>query len=371
MSAKTDLSRLFLPADGIYLLSHSVGRQPASTSDVVQKGFFNVWARDGADIWSNWLQQIDAFRDGLAALLNDSSENFCPQTNLSSGLTKLIYSVQPPKDRRVLLFSELDFPSMGFVLNQAKRSGYELREIPASADLLDPATWDRYLSEDVYCAFVTHVDSNTGRCSNMSEICSMARDRDVRTIVDIAQSVGVVPIDLRDWRADFVLGSCVKWLCGGPGAGFLWVNPDRLEDCKPIDVGWFSHADPFEFDIHSFRYADNALRFWGGTPSVLPFVVAADSIDLINRIGVQTIRKHNIELTTALLASVDERFVVSPIKPGLRGGTVVLNFQENHAAIEKRLTETDVQFDTRSHGLRLSPHIYTTNEEIEIAASCF
>jgi kynureninase len=146
--------------------------------------------------------------------------------------------------------------------------------------------------------------------------------------VDVAQSAGIVPIDVAAWDADFIVGSCVKFLCGGPGAGFLWVNDRVLGECRPLDVGWFSHADPFEFDIHQFRYADSALRFWGGTPAILPYTVAANSLETLIEIGIGRVRAHSLELTQTIINSVSRKNLYTPARPARRGGTVVLDFGE-------------------------------------------
>jgi selenocysteine lyase/cysteine desulfurase len=214
------------------------------------------------------------------------------------------------------------------------------------------------------------VHSNTSRQVPVSDICALARERAIMTVVDVAQSAGVVPIDADDWSADFVVGSCVKFLCGGPGAGFLWVNDRVLRDCQPSDVGWFSHADPFEFDIHQFRYADSALRFWGGTPPVLPYAVAANSLETMTNIGIERIRAHSLELTQAIIDSVPRKCLFTPARPANRGGTVALDFGERQPAAADALAGAGVHFDIRRTGIRLSPHIYTTSDEIDSVIAC-
>jgi kynureninase len=198
---------------------------------------------------------------------------------------------------------------MGFVLQQAARHGYGLRALTNDLDTLDPSVWDDHLGEEVCLVLITHLQSNTGRQVPVAEICAAAHAKGISTIVDIAQPVGVIPMDLEAWRADFALGSCVKWLCGGPGAGFPWIDAERLAECEPADVGWFSHENPFEFDIHDFRYAGDALRFWGGP--------------------------------------------------------VVLNFPDaRREAVCTRLREGGVGFDVRPTVIRLSPHTYDDSDEI-------
>ena len=360
----------FVPHDGIYLLNHSVGRPPVSARAQVLDRFFEPWESGDAEIWPIWIEQIEQFRTDLGRLLNAEAADFCPQTNLSSAVTKIIHSLPRRAGKNTIVCTEQDFPSIGFVLTQAERAGYTVRMIPAALDTQDTDVWRDYLTEDVGCVLVTHVYSNTSQQLPVSEITALAREREIFSIVDICQAVGVVAIDVNTWQADFVIGSCVKWLCGGPGAGYLWVDPGVVDLCEPIDVGWFSHSDPFEFDINNFRYAAGALRFWGGTPSVLPYVLASAGIQLICDIGVDRIRQHNCELTSMVLDALPHELTITPRDPAKRGGTLVLNLGESQTAVEENLTRARVRFDSRNTGVRMSPHIYNTVEEMEVVLSC-
>ncbi|MFT5136025.1 MAG: kynureninase [Arenicella sp.] len=362
--------KLFPPSKKIYFLSHSVGRMPLNAKQAMQDSFFSHWESDGHDIWDHWLGAIDDFRNSLSGLFNAKPNTFCPQSNISSGLVKVVQSLPKSNSKNVILMCESDFPSAGFVLQQARSMGYELRVLPVNTDVQNIDTWDQALTDDVHSVFITHVQYATSKRSPVEQICEIARSRDILSIVDIAQSAGVVPIDFHKWNSDVVVGSCIKWLCGGPGAGYLWINENILEQLKPADVGWFSHSNPFEFDINNFEYANDSARFWGGTPSVSPYVVAANSINMINLVGVSKIQQHNQTLINMLSASIPPEAMVSPKRDQPRGGTLVVN-PKNRSAIEKSLDDKGVQYDARALGLRFSPHIYNTKEEIELLMQCF
>jgi kynureninase len=361
----------FLYDKGIYLLNHSVGLPPANTTEVWQQQFLAPWQAASEDNWPAWLAVIDGFRESVAAMLGGRHADICPQVNLSSALTKIVTSLSFENEREGLLCSEEDFPSMGFVLQQACTQGHTLRYLSENHDLQDLEVWHDNLTEDVGLALITHVQSNTGRQLPVADITRLCRERGIISVVDVAQSVGVVPIDLAQWQADFVIGSCVKWLCGGPGAGFLWVSPDRINQCHPRDVGWFSHEAPFEFDIRNFRYAPDAMRFWGGTPSIQPYVLATNSLKTINQIGIDSIREHNLTLTEQMLRGVAEEHCISPRDALLRGGTVVLQYPEERLQrIAHVMQEADIAFDLRHTGMRLSPHIYNDSDEIAVLIAC-
>jgi selenocysteine lyase/cysteine desulfurase len=360
----------FALGEGIYLLNHSVGRPPRSAESAAKTGFFEPWQTGDVEPWEPWFAEVDRFRAAVAALLGSASDNVCPQANLSSALTKIVHALPRRVGRDTIVYTEADFPSMGFVLAMAGRAGFRLRCIPDTADFGSLECWESTLDDDCCLALITHVHSNTSRQVPVADICRLARDREVMTVVDVAQSAGIVPIDAGAWDADFIVGSCVKFLCGGPGAGFLWVNDRVLHECQPTDVGWFSHDDPFEFDIHEFRYAESALRFWGGTPAVLPYAVAANSLETLIDIGIERIRAHSLELTQTIINSVPRKVLFTPARPASRGGTVVLDFGEQRSAAIHALAEAGVHFDARRTGMRLSPHVYTSKEEIETVISC-
>ena len=364
----------YIEQSGAYLLSHSIGLPLKSAEMQLNSAFWDPLKGADSGIWAKWLGEIDEFRLQLAGLLGAQSRGICPQSNISSALTKILFSLPHDKQKTTIVLSETDFPTVGFIAEQATRLGYPVEYIPASKDLLDLNVWSDVLHNNVGVLLATHVQSNSGIKIPISSVLEIAKSRNIISIVDVAQSIGIVPIDVKQWQADFLVGSCVKWLCGGPGAGFLWVSDEIIDRCRPIDVGWFSHDSPFEFNIHNFRYASDALRYWGGTPTVQPFLLAAHSIKQINKIGLKDISNHNRLLVERLISSMDPVHLASPAAPENRGGTVVLNFKDYQHQVEQKLLNEKVRFDTRSEGIRLSPHIYNNESQIdnlvEIISSC-
>ena len=358
-----------VPTD-YYFLSHSVGLQPKTAKDALTDAMLSPWATAPARAWPHWLQGINGFIDNLAQLINTDTDLICPQVNLSSGYVKLLQSLPFDKQRPVILMSERDFPSMVFVAKQAERMGYELRLLDKEFDVHDTEAWQQAFTDDVSLVLLSHVFSNSGCRLDIEAICQLARAAKVKTVVDVAQSIGVMPIDCQTWDADFILGSCVKWLCGGPGAAFLWLRRDQLEICNPVDVGWFSHENPFEFDAKDFRYHATALRFWGGTPSVLPYCLAANSIKTSLSIGIDNIYAHNRHLSKQLWAALEDEHLISPNCEVRSGGTTVVNMGDGQQQFVERLEQAGVLFDQRLEGIRLSPHIYNTQEDIDHLIAC-
>lgn len=349
--------------DSIYLLSHSVGRPLKQSESNLSTIFFEAWKTN--EPWQSWMKVISNFQESLGQLLNSHTDNFCPQTNLSSAFTKILFSLPKRNGKQTILLSEYDFPSIGFVAEQAKTLGYELKFLSKEVDQTNPKVWEKAMSDEVQWIVITQVQSNTGVQIPVKEIVAIANKKNIFSVVDVAQAIGILPINIDEWQPTFLIGSSVKWLCGGPGAGFLYANPNIIADCKPIDVGWFSHENPFEFNIHHFKYHKTALRFFGGTPSIMPFVLAEQSIRFFTTIGIENIRNHNVALTEKIIQSISPKYIVSPINAEDRSGTIILNFGEQQENIVENLKAANIVFDARIFGIRLSPHIYNSIEEIE------
>ncbi|HLQ13562.1 MAG TPA: aminotransferase class V-fold PLP-dependent enzyme [Steroidobacteraceae bacterium] len=348
-------------------MTHSVGALPRAAMGSAYAGFIQPWMERGGDAWPAWLDCIDRFRAALAALLGGHDREYCPQPNLSAALAKLLPALpKPPAGKRVWLASEEAFPSLGFVLQQALGLGYELRLLPRSADPGEVQSWDTALTPDVCGALITHVHSNNGVVSPVAEITRLCAARGIWSIVDVAQSAGILPLSVETLGADVVLGSCVKWLCGGPGAGFLWLRAGLIPELKPVDVGWFSHADPFEMDIHSFRYAEDARRFWGGTPSVAPYAIATAGLELLARAGIDAVLAHNRALIQAFLEAAPDG-LRGRVRLEQRGGTLCIPVGEELAAMRGALEAAQLRFDCRGAVVRLSFHLCNTMDDARVA----
>jgi kynureninase len=350
-----------LPAGGPYLLAHSVGALPRAARTRLETAVLSPWSGKGSDGWGDWLGAIDGFRGALAGLLGGAAADYCPQPNLSAGLFRLLSALPVAAERPVLVASDQSFPSIGFALAGLERLGFRLRLI--EGDPTELAAWAAAIGPDTAAVVVMHVHSNSGAVAPVGEIAALARAAGAMTIADVAQSAGILPLDLPAWGVDAVVGSCVKWLCGGPGAGWLWAPPAVCAVAKPIEIGWFSHEDPFEFDIRDFRYAPDARRFWGGTPSIAPYALATAGIETIAGIGVETALAHNRALTDRLVERTGDRWF-DPDRSGF-GGTLAITAGE---AVEAALRAAGARFDRRGPRLRLSFHAYNSEDEADLMA---
>ena len=364
MADRSTYARHFAMPEGCYLLSHSVGCLAVDAPQILEERYFAPWRRSGGNAWPVWLEEIGRFRAAIARLIGGNPDEIVPQANVSSALSKVIPGLPRREGRHRIVCTEEDFPSLGFVLQAASALGYEVRFLPAGHDADSLEAWDAALDETVQLALVTHAFSNRSARLPVGEITRMARERGVFSFVDAVQTLGVVPVSVGDWQADFLAGSCVKFLCGGPGAGFLWIAPAMTERLEPLDTGWFSHADPFAFDIRDYRLAETADRLWGGTPSVAPYVLAAHAVELLLDIGVEAIHEHNQRLIDRLHRMVPAEAIGSERERQRRGNAVLLAVRDATFA-QAILGEEGISADLRQGHVRVSPHIYNSDEDID------
>ena len=359
--------RFLVPPGGPYLLAHSVGCQPVTAREALERHVLAPWADKGGEAWPDWLSAIDGFRSSLARLLGGKAADYCPQPNLSAGLFAVLSALTRRPGRDLIVASAHTFPSLGFVAQQMERLGYRFVLLPESQDPGAPETWQDALSESVAAVLVMHVHSNTGVVAPVAEIAAMARARDIFSVIDVAQSAGILPIDVETWGAGAIIGSCVKWLCGGPGAGFLWIDPAEVDALEPLPVGWFSHAEPFAFDIRDFRFAPDARRFWGGTPSIAPYALATAGMELITDTGVAAVLAHNRALIARIAGQCPEAWQPQ-FDRTRRGGTVCLRPGAVIDTVADRLTRRGCRFDRRGETLRLSFHLWNTRDDADRVA---
>ncbi len=347
-----------------YFLSHSVGAQPKTWDRALSRAYGEPWRSEGVNVWTPWFEALDVFKSGLAPIIGAGPGDISPQANVSSGISKILFSLPERKGRNKIVLTEDDFPTVGFALDQGRCLGYELVFLPGGARLADPDAWSRAFESDVQMVVATQVYSNTSVLAPVAEIASRAREAGVYSLVDAAQSAGTVPLRLNDWRPDFAVGTSLKYLCGGTGAAWLWADPETAAIAAPRDVGWFSHAEPFEFDIHHFNYAAGAARFTGGTPSIAPFAGAAAGHEIINAHGVEAIYAHNQQLLSRLFDALPAGSILSMTKPRARGSAALIKVRDYDRAAAG-LAEAGVGHDTRKGAVRISVHLYNDESDID------
>lgn len=361
-------ARFHLPPGVTYLKSHSVGCQPRAAEALLRDRLLTPWAETG-EAWPHWLAAIDDWRAALASLLAVEARDLCPATNVSAGLSRYLSALGAATPRRTILLAPSAFPTIGYVVSGLATEGWTARTLPAGADVRDPESWAAALDDEVALVIAMHVSSNSGALADIAGIAAAAHAAGARCIADSAQAVGIVPVTPALWGADAVLGTSVKWLCGGPGAAWLWVAPHDRTALDPAERGWWSHENPFEMDIADFRYAPDARRWWGGTPDVAPFILSAAGIAEIAAIGVERVRAHNIALQTMLRDAIEAKTPQWRWPTGAIGGTLCIDTGADQPRVAAALDAHGIKADFRGSVMRLSFHAYSGAGDAERTAN--
>jgi kynureninase len=226
------------------------------------------------------------------------------------------------------------------------------------------------IDEETRIVPISHVLYRSSFRQDARAIQRRAREVGALVLLDAYQSVGTVPVDVRELDVDMLCGGSVKWLCGGPGAAYLYVRPELREYLEPAITGWAAHERPFAFEPGPQRYAGGIARTLNGSPAVPSFLAATAGYELILEAGVERIRAHSVRLTERLRQRLAARgFAIhSPADPERRGGslTVGLREEESGPAFVAALAARRILVDHRpGAGLRVSPHFYTREGDVD------
>jgi kynureninase len=356
----------------VYLISHSLGAMPRATYDRLHE-YADIWATRGVRAWAEgWWEMPARIGDELGRIIGADAGTVVMHQNVSICQSLILSCFLPlPENskRRKIVYSELNFPSVMYVYEaHARAHGLHIETVKSDDGMTVPT--ERMLSaidEETLLVPISHVLYKSAFLQDARAITERAQQVGAMVVLDTYQSAGTVPFSVKDLRVDFATGGSVKWLCGGPGAGYLYVRPDLIEQLKPKTTGWMAHEEPFAFESE-LRYARNITRFLHGSPAIPALYAAESGYKIINEIGVAAIREKSTRQTGALieLAEAAGFRVTSPKNPEQRGGTITV-WDDNAAAMTKELIRREFIVDYRpGAGVRISPHFYTKDEELEL-----
>jgi kynureninase len=345
-----------------YLINHSLAAMPAAAEERLLE-YSRMWRERGVRAWGEgWWEMAWTVGDQLGRILGAPPCSIVMHQNVTIAEAVVLSCFARPGERNRVVYEEANFPSVRY-LYQAQ-PGLEVVAVEDDAAIVEA------IDERTLLVPISHVLFKNGEIQDVEPIVRRAHEAGAHVVLDCYQSAGVVPLDLAALGVDFAVGGSVKWLCGGPGAAWLYVRPDLAEELEPTLVGWQGHARPFAFEPE-LEYAAGSRRFLTGTPNVPALYAATAGYDVIEEIGVERIRERSLALTSLLIDRCDELGleVVSPREPGRRGGTVTVSTPD-HAACHAQLGERGIVCDFRPDpqgGIRLGPHFFSTEDEVRHA----
>jgi kynureninase len=345
-------------AETTYLINHSLAAMPAAAEDRLAE-YARMWKTRGIRSWGEgWWDMPLTVGDQVGRIVGAPPGTVCMHQNVTVAVAVVLSCFRLEKPRNRIVYVEGEFPSVRYLLQA--QPGAEIEVVPDLDALLEA------IDERTLLVPVSHVLYKTAELQDVEAVVRRAHEVGAHLLLDAYQSAGAVPLDVTALGVSFATGGSVKWLCGGPGAGWLYVRPDLIERLEPALVGWQAHARPFAFETE-LEYAGGIARFLTGTPNVPALYAATAGYDVIEEVGVDRIRERSLRLTDLLIGLADEAgFEITSRRDQERRGASVTVLMPGFEGVHKELAERQILCDFRPDvGLRLGPHFFNTEAELE------
>ena len=359
-------------ASTTYLVSNSLGAMPRAVPERLAE-YVDEWAELGVRAWARgWWEMPVTVGNEIAPLLGAGRGEIAMISNVTMAQAAVLSSIDYAPPRDTIVMTALDFPSVRYVYDRlATRLGARVKVVESDDGIgVDAQRVIAAIDERTRLVSISHVLFRSAYVMDVDAICRAAHEAGALVSLDAFHAVGVLPVDVRRSGADFVTGGVLKWLCGGPGACFLYVAPSVRDRLEPALTGWQAHARPFEFEPE-MDYASGAFRWLNGTPVIPALYAAIEGPRIVRRAGIEAIRAKSIRQTTRLIQLADDRGfrVHAPRDPERRGGTVAMRVPHAYE-VSKALLARDILVDYRPDaGIRIAPHFYTSDDELEHAVA--
>jgi kynureninase len=358
-----------------YLANHSLGAAPRATEESLRQ-YFREWSTLGVEAWDGpWWEMISRFGNAVGKIVRAPAGSIVPMENVTRGFAAIASSLdwlqktKSGKPKNKIVLTSLEFiTSYPFWQGWAEMVGARVVIVESDDGISIPT--EKLLAaidEETLLVPTSHVYFRSGAIQDLKAVAKRAHEVDALVIGDGYQAVGIVPMDLPDLGVDFYVAGSHKWLCGGPGAGFLYARAGLAEQLQPKFSGWFGIANPFAYEPKTkFAPAEGAMRFLAGTPAIPALYAAIEGISIVAELGMEKIRSHSITLTRMIIEEADARKlqVKTPRDPHSRSGMVCIDFPGAKEATDA-LVKQDVIVDYRPNcGIRVSPHFYNSKDDL-------
>jgi kynureninase len=351
---------------GPYFAAHTLGPMP-DTAPAALARFTTEWATHGVVAWYGWMEQLKAVTGLLEGLFGAPPGSVALGPNVSVLAGQVLSCFDWTGDRDRLVTTDLEFPTCDYLYRATETLGAKVEVVPSRDFAVDTERLLEAIDERTALVAVTHVAFRSSALLDAAAVAARAHEVGALVLLDTYQSAGTVPIDVNELGVDLLVGGSVKWLLGGPGTGYLYARPEVAATLAPRLVGWFGHEAPFAFRPSPIAFAEGAGRFVTGTPNVPAHVMAAEGYRIVAEAGVEAIRAKSRRQVARLIDGFTAQGAVvrGPADPARRGGSVVVDFDGAEQATETLIARGYTCDYRPGAGLRLGPHLYTTDDEID------
>jgi len=353
-----------------YMISNSLGAMPRGVYDGM-RAYADSWGERGVRAWEEgWWDMAVSVGDKIAPLIGAGTGEISLHQNVTliQAVISSCFDFRGPRNKVVM--TDLEFPSIQYFYHEQRRNGARVELVPSNDSVRFDL--DKFLSaidETTLLVPISQVLFRSAYIVDARTIIEKAHRVGARVILDVFQAAGTIPIDVRGLGADFACGGVLKWLCGGPGVGYLYVREDLRSVLKPTITGWIAHQRPFAFETGAIDAREDSFRYLNGTPHIPALYACQPGLDILNKAGIDRIREKSMRMTARLFEGAKARGwrVNTPENPEERAGTVSVDCP--HAAeVSRELLAREILVDYRPKaGVRLSPHFYNREDECDLA----
>jgi len=357
--------------DCTYLISNSLGAMPGRTRDRLNE-YADDWATQGVVAWEKWLPLVGQLGDLVAKIIGAGPNEVFMIQNVSIAESILISALDFSGKRNKIVYDDLNFPTIHYNWLAQESRGARVHLVRRADGIhVDTQAMCDAIDEQTLVVPISHVIFRSAYIQDAKAIVEKAHRVGAMVFLDIFQSIGSVPVDVRGLNVDAAVGGLLKWGCGGPGNCFLYVLPDMIPKLVPRMVGWFSHKRPFDFDMSGLDMRDDIWRYAGGTPNVPAVYAGLSGAEIINEVGIENIRKRHIEFTTFAIERAQEEGlkINSPLDSKVRGGHVTVDFPCSKEACDELIRRKFIVDYRPGSGIRIAPHFYNERDEVDAVFS--
>lgn len=354
-------------AQSVYMISHSLGAMPQATTAAFQE-FTSLWVNKSIVAWEDWLREAQAAASRIGRIIGAAPGTVQMATNVSQVQATIASCLDFSGPRNRVVYTDMNFPSVSYIWKAEERRGAQVVLVKTPDGITVPTEQMlEAIDERTLIVPISHVLFRSSYIQDAEAIIRRAHEVGAMVLLDVYQSAGIVPLDVTALGVDFATGGSVKWLCGGPGAAYLYVRPDLIGKFAPRTTGWFANRAPFAFTMPDQDYADGIARFGAGTLAIAPLYQARAGAEFIGKLDIATVRRKSLRQTAYMIdRCLSLGYRLNSPRDERRGGTVCFDFPGSDKVCAE-LNRRKFFCDHRpGAGIRCSPHFYNTDEEVRL-----
>jgi len=352
-----------------YLNSCSQGALSTDVQSAYQT-YLKDWDERGSP-WELWVERSEAARHAFAGLVNADANEVADCTSVSAGVSAIASALDFGGPRNEVVISDFEFPTIGQIWHAQERRGARVVHVPAAGNIIPLERFEAAITERTKIVSITHVCFRNGSKLDAPAIVEIAHRKGALVLLDAYQTLGTMPVDVKRLKVDFLAGGVLKYLLASAGLAFVYVRRDLVPDLYPTTLGWFSQANIFAMDIYANTPSPTARRFESGTPPIPNIYAGVAGMKLIQLAGVDRIEAHIREITGAIKEGAMRRGfnLASPVDPEKHGALVTLRSHKVDLLV-RRLEADGIITSSRDNNLRISPHLYNNQRDVDVLMDC-